>query len=90
MERLTKLKKFTFQYGSINTGNAGMSVAMTGEFTFQYGSINTLTSTETTFQMAHLHSNMVLLIPVFHKSLSDKHYSSTFCRPCHFLFFRGP
>ena len=41
MERLTKLKKFTFQYGSINTGNAGMSVAMTGEFTFQYGSINT-------------------------------------------------
>ena len=33
---------------------------------------------------------LVLLIPVFHKSLSDKHYSTTFCRPCHFLFFRGP
>ena len=37
-----------------------------------------------------LHSNMVLLILVFHKFLSHKHYSTTFCRPCHFLFFRDP
>ena len=41
MERLTKLKKFTFQYGSINTVCVITAVIGAIVFTFQYGSINT-------------------------------------------------
>ena len=59
-------------------------------FTFQYGSINTQKTNLYLRQSLSLHSNMVLLILVFHKCLSHKHYSTTFCRPCHFLFFRDP
>ena len=59
-------------------------------FTFQYVSINTDYDCDIKARKCNLHSNMFLLIPVFHKGLSDKHYSTTFCRPCHFLFFQDP
>ncbi len=83
--------RFTFQYGSINTRSRIAAIMCRITFTFQYGSINTGRTHSSIHQRCWtLHSNMVLLILVFHKCLSHKHYSTTFCRPCHFLFFRDP
>ena len=82
--------QFTFQYVSINTNSYLSLVCLQILFTFQYVSINTILCRMYGSDYGNLHSNMFLLIPVFHKGLSDKHYSTTFCRPCHFLFFQDP
>ena len=84
------LTLFTFQYVSINTIFCSEVRSHAKTFTFQYVSINTTKFSAKEAGDANLHSNMFLLIPVFHKGLSDKNYSTTFCRPCHFLFFQDP
>ena len=81
---------FTFQYGSINT--TFMPTCTDLHLSLHSNMVLLIlrcAQTGISIQDS-LHSNMVLLILVFHKCLSHKHYSTTFCRPCHFLFFRDP
>ena len=54
--------KFTFQYGSINTGYQHVDLSLKKQFTFQYGSINTAFMHGAITGLKYLHSNMVQLI----------------------------
>ena len=81
---------FTFQYGSINTLTRFYILNMRCTLHSNMVLLILVSRLTTSYFFATLHSNMVLLILVFHKCLSHKHYSTTFCRPCHFLFFRDP
>ena len=54
---------FTFQYVSINTKDTEIRFNYSLKFTFQYVSINTNSQQRTFVPLAHLHSNMFLLIP---------------------------
>ena len=70
---------FTFQYGSINTANAFKSFTELITFTFQYGSINTYTEKHSlNHPESSLHSNMVLLIRYFTRSLAFSELTFTF------------
>ena len=54
--------EFTFQYVSINTENEFFKNTRSFSFTFQYVSINTQVLILSCLLVAHLHSNMFLLI----------------------------
>ena len=81
---------FTFQYGSINTFRYPHKPSACHSLHSNMVLLILHQIRSCSPRRTPLHSNMVLLIPVFYKCLSDKHYSTIFCRPCHFLFFQSP